>query len=264
MRAKTLRTYAYWITRFKDFCGGVLTEECFENKAYEFIEYLKRENYSPSTIRIAYAAINMLAEGRGVNLRLTNLPPVEEKIPPFLEEEEIKKLIDGTPSLRDKAIIALLYDCALRVGELIELDVEDVNLKDRTILVKSRKWGGFPQRLPMSEKTAEILEKYIKERGLESGALFPSSLSRGFGPRPSRSGRITNAGVYYIVRSWGELVLGKKVHPQMLRHTAAVMLLKHGVDMETIRDFLGLKSDTTTRQYARLMPAELKKLPPRL
>jgi len=255
MRARTLHTYAWWITKFSEFCGGALTKECFEKKTHEFIEYLKREGYAPSTIRTAYAAIKMYAEGYGVNLRLTNLPPVEEKIPDYLEEEEVKKLIDGTLCLCSKAIIALLYDCALRVGELIELNVEDVDLKDRTIFVRGREKSRSPQRLPMSEKTAEILERYIKESGLESGPLFPSS---------SSNGRITNYGVYCVVRSWGEYILGKKVNPRMLRHTAAVVLRRRGVDMESIRDFLGLKTDATTRRYARLVPTELKNIPPRL
>ena len=255
MRARTLRTYAWWITKFSDFCGGALTKECFEKKTHEFIEHLKREGYAPSSIRIAYAAIKMYAEGYGVNLRLTNLPPIEEKIPPYLEEDEVKKLIDGTLCLRDKAIIALLYDCALRVGELIELDVEDIDLKDRTILIKGREKSRFPQRLPISEKTAKILEEYIREYGLEEGMpLFPST----------RGGRMTNHGVYYVVRSWSERILGKKAHPHMLRHTAAVMLRRHNVDVATIADFLGHKSTTVTRRYARIVPSELKKLPSRL
>ena len=232
-----------------------MTKECFEKKAHEFIEHLKREGYAPSSIRIAYAAIKMYAEGYGVNLRLTNLPPIEEKIPPYLEEDEVKKLIDGTLCLRDKAIIALLYDCALRVGELIELDVEDLDLKDRTILIKGREKSRFPQRLPISEKTAKILEEYIREYGLEEGMpLFPST----------RDGRMTNHGVYYVVRSWSERILGKKAHPHMLRHTAAVMLRRHNVDVATIADFLGHKSTTVTRRYARIVPSELKKLPSRL
>jgi len=255
MRARTLELYARWITRFSDFCGGVLTKECFEKKAHEFIEHLKKEGYAPSTIRNAYAAMRMYAEGYGVNLRLTNLPPVEEKIPPYLKEEEVKALIDGTLCLRDKAIIALLYDCALRVGELRELNVEDVDLEDKTILVKSREKARFPQRLPMSEKTAEILGRYLGESGLRRGMpLFPSP----------RGGRMTNYGIYYVVRTWSERILGKKVHPHMLRHTSAVVLRNRGVDMETIRDFLGHKSDITTRRYARIVPTELKKLPSRL
>ena len=260
MRAETLATYNQWIEEFSRFCGGRLfcgggLRKDFEIKAYEFIEHLKREGYAASTIRVAYAALRKFAKAFDAHLELTNLPPVEEKIPDYLSEEEVKKLIDGTLSLRDKAVIALLYDCALRVRELIELDVEDVYLSDITILVRGREDSRF-QRLPVSEKTAKILEQYIKEYRLESGPLFPSPISR--------SGRIDGSTVYRTVRSWGEWILGKKVHPHMLRHTAAVVLRKRGVDMETIRDFLGLKTDATNRRYARLVPSELKKIPSRL
>ncbi|RLG06085.1 MAG: hypothetical protein DRN68_07535, partial [Thaumarchaeota archaeon] len=96
---------------------------------------------------------------------------------------------------------------------------------------------------------------YIKEYGLEEGMpLFPST----------RGGRMTNHGVYYVVRSWAEKILNKKISPHVLRHTAAVMLRKHEVDIATIADFLGHKNVAITRRYARIVPTELKKLPSRL
>jgi len=226
------------------------------SKLPEFIDYLKQRGLAPSTINVAYHSLKHLAEITGEEVPHVSLPPVEEKIPPFLDEDEIKTLIDNIVNVRDQCIVALLYDAALRRGELIALNCEDVNLKEKTITIRRRKGGFWPHALPLSEETIKILRRYLKIRKCKRGEpLFTNDIGE----------RLSPSTIYDIVKRWSRRILGKHVHPHQLRHACAIALRKHGLSLDTLADFLGHKSLNTTRRYARLVPTDLKKqLPERV
>ena len=226
------------------------------SKLPEFIDYLRQKGLAPSTINVAYHSVKHIAEITGEEVPHVSLPPCEEKLPSFLSEDEVKRLIDNIPNLRDQCIIALLYDAALRRGELVALNCEDVDLKEKTVTIRRREKEVFPHTIPLSERTVELLRRYLRVRGCEKGEpLFVND----------RNERLTPSGVYYIVRVWSERILNKPIHPHQLRHSCAIALRKHGLSIELIGDFLGHKSLNTTRRYARLTPAELKeKVPQRV
>jgi len=226
------------------------------SKLPEFIDYLRQRGLAPSTINVAYHSVKHIAEITGEEVPHVSLPPCEEKLPSFLSEDEVKKLIDNIPNLRDQCIIALLYDAALRRGELVALNCEDVDLKEKTVTIKRREKETFPHVLPLSKRTEELLRRYLRVRGCKRGeALFISSTGR----------RLTPSGVYYIVRVWGERILNKPIHPHQLRHSCAAALRLQGASLDLLSDFLGHKNVNTTRRYARLIPADLKKqLPERV
>ena len=226
------------------------------SKLPEFIDYLKQRGLAPSTINVAYHSVKRIAEITGEEIPRVSLPPVEEKIPSFLSEEEVKTLIDNIPNLRDQCIVALLYDAALRRGELVALNCEDVNLKEKTVTIRRREKEVYPHVVPLSERTAELLQRYLRVRKCKSGeALFTNDVGE----------RLSPSAVYYIVRQWGLRLLNKPIHPHQLRHSCAIALRKQGIPIELIGDFLGHKNLNTTRRYARILPAELKeKIPQRV
>jgi len=226
------------------------------SKLPEFIDYLKQRGLAPSTINVAYHSVKRIAEITGEEIPRVSLPPVEEKIPSFLSENEIKTLIDNIPNLRDQCIVALLYDAALRRGELVALNCEDVNLKEKTVTIRRREKEVYPHVVPLSERTAELLQRYLRVRKCKRGeALFTNDVGE----------RLSPSAVYYIVRQWGLRLLNKPIHPHQLRHSCAIALRKQGIPIELIGDFLGHKNLNTTRRYARILPAELReKIPQRV
>jgi len=162
---------------------------------------------------------------------------------------------------RDHALLVLLYDCAARVQEMCDLRVRDVRLEQPATVMLHGK-GRKSRIVPISEKTASIMRAYLEERGWtrSSGALdFPLFMN-------SRKTKLTRAGVAHILRRYVTVMalsdsreVPEHVSPHCLRHSKAVHLLRSGVPLIYIRDFLGHVSVTTTEIYAKVDAEQKRK-----
>ena len=162
---------------------------------------------------------------------------------------------------RDHALLTLLYDSAARVQEICDLRVRDVRF-EQPATVTLRGKGRKTRIVPITAKTASIMEAFLKERGWvgESHVLdFPLFMN-------SRRYKLTRAGVAHIlarhVRTMsltGSQLVPASVSPHCLRHSKAVHLLRSGVPLIYIRDFLGHASVTTTEIYAKVDAEQKRK-----
>jgi site-specific recombinase XerD len=162
---------------------------------------------------------------------------------------------------RDHAILVILYDTAARVQEIIDLSVRDIRLEQPATVVLHGK-GRKTRVVPISAKTASILEKYLKERGCIGGTGFldfPVFTN-------SRNCKLTRAGVAHILAKHVKSMSTKdsrfvpnSFSPHSLRHSKAVHLLRSGVPLIYIRDFLGHASVTTTEIYAKVDAEQTRK-----
>jgi len=249
----TLISYTRVIRDFQKKEGILNTERC--RRYVKSFYHLK-----PRSINVIVSALRKYAELQGVSVDLRGLvPKIEYKIPQVLTVEEVKKMIEyaGKYDVRDKAIISLLYDCALRSSELVNLDCDDVNLEEGLIVVKERKnKPGIPQVIPFWDETKKTLKSYFEERE-----------RRGFTKETDpwlfigREGRLSQRSVNYVVEYVSERAIGRKINPHLLRHSKAVHLRQKGVTMEDLKDFLGHTNVNTTFLYARIVPTEMKKFP---
>ena len=162
---------------------------------------------------------------------------------------------------RDHALLAFLYDSAARVQELADLCVRDLRLDEpATVTLKGK--GRKTRIVPISEKTTSILKHYLSEKGWlgKTASLdFPVFNN-------SRKFKLSRAGISYILRKYVEAakkinagLIPQIVSPHSLRHSKAVHLLRSGVPLIYIRDFLGHASVTTTEIYARVDAEEKRK-----
>ena len=162
---------------------------------------------------------------------------------------------------RDHALLVLLYDSAARVQEICDLCVRDVRVEQPATVTLHGK-GRKSRIVPISTKTASIIEAYLQERGWsrKSGALdFPLFMN-------SRKTKLTRAGVAYILGRYVRAMaltdsreVPQSVSPHCLRHSKAVHLLRSGVPLIYLRDFLGHISVTTTEIYVKV-DAEQKEI----
>ena len=162
---------------------------------------------------------------------------------------------------RDHALLALLYDSAARVQEICDLRVGDVRF-EQPATVTLRGKGRKTRIVPITAKTASIMEAFLEERGWvgENGVLdLPLFMN-------SRRCKLTRAGVAHIlarhVRTMsltGSQNVPASVSPHCLRHSKAVHLLRSGVPLIYIRDFLGHASVTTTEIYAKVDAEQKRK-----
>ena len=162
---------------------------------------------------------------------------------------------------RDHAMLSLLYDSAARVQELADLCVRDVRLEN-PVTVTLRGKGRKTRIVPITSKTVSIIKQYFHEKGWlgKSASLdFPVFMN-------SRQSKLSRAGIAHILgkyvdsaRKVNEGLIPKTASPHSLRHSKAVHLLRSGVPLIYIRDFLGHVSVTTTEIYAKVDTEERRK-----
>jgi len=179
---------------------------------------------------------------------------------PPLSEAEVAGIIDGLPrasvfDLRAVCLLELLYGCGLRISEAISLDLQDLDLHRRTVLIRDSKHHQTRVvPLPKTAKTA--LQAYLSLRktllaGPDRGALFLTQQGERW-----KKGSVAT---FFNVLNWKGVCPGKSLHPHIFRHSIAVHLLRRGADILYIQQFLGHASLDTTKIYLRLVPGHLKR-----
>lgn len=184
----------------------------------------------------------------------------EKPVIPFLTEEELKALLaQPDPStrhgLRDLTLLSLLYDSGARVQEITDLKLKDIRLTNPAMVTLTEK-GRKARQVPLMKETCKLLDAYIRNFNLNSEPLTSPLFFNQKGQALSRYG------ITYILKKYvsqAELDSDtRKISPHVLRHTKAMHLLRAGVNMIYIRDFLGHVDISTTEVYARI-DAEMKR-----
>lgn len=184
----------------------------------------------------------------------------EKPVIPFLTEEELKALLaQPDPStrhgLRDITLLSLLYDSGARVQEITDLKLKDIRLTNPAMVTLTGK-GRKARQVPLMKETCKLLDAYIRNFNLNSEPLTSPLFFNQKGQALSRYG------ITYILKKYvsqAELDSDtRKISPHVLRHTKAMHLLRAGVNMIYIRDFLGHVDISTTEVYARI-DAEMKR-----
>ena len=184
----------------------------------------------------------------------------EKPVIPFLTEEELKALLaQPDPStrhgLRDLTLLSLLYDSGARVQEITDLKLKDIRLTNPAMVTLTGK-GRKARQVPLMKETCKLLDAYIRNFNLNSEPLTSPLFFNQKGQALSRYG------ITYILKKYvsqAELDSDtRKISPHVLRHSKAMHLLRAGVNMIYIRDFLGHVDISTTEVYARI-DAEMKR-----
>ena len=192
---------------------------------------------------------------------ITMRPKKHEKpVIPFLTEDELKALLaQPDPStrhgLRDLTLLSLLFDSGARVQEITDLQLKDIRLTNPAMVTLTGK-GRKARQVPLMKETCTLLDTYIRNFDLNSEPLTAPLFFNKKGEALSRYG------ITYILKKYvskAELDgSARKISPHGLRHTKAMHLLRAGVNMIYIRDFLGHVDISTTEVYARI-DAEMKR-----
>lgn len=181
-------------------------------------------------------------------------PKLRKSLPRYLSLSESLRLLEavsGPNEIRDYCILTLFLNCGLRVGELVGLNVQDI--RDDTIRVLGK--GNKERQLYLNEACLGALEQYLairpdpKDDPKHRDALFVSR----------NKTRLTTRAVENLVRKTVlQAGLDPKYSPHKLRHTAATLMLNHGVDIRTLQDVLGHENLGTTQIYTHISDANMK------
>lgn len=181
----------------------------------------------------------------------------------FLDSEELDRLLASADALdlktlRDRAILELLFSAGLRVSELVSLSREQVNLQRQEFSVRGK--GDKIRIVFISDTAKNALEKYLAKRTDIDPALFVR-FSKKKTSESDKTKRLTARSVQRIVKFYAlKAGLVKDVHPHTLRHSFATDLLANGADIRSVQTMLGHSSITTTQIYTHITNQQLKEI----
>jgi integrase/recombinase XerD len=207
-----------------------------------FREYLVLERrYSKNSLYTTVRGLACLFKSFGIEMQEGLEPPRRpERLPRYLSEEEVHRLFEAAQgSLRDTAIVRVLGYTGLRVGELCNLRVEDIDFGRNILHVRSGK-GDRDREIVLEESARAAIDKYLTDRTLSgrvSPRLFP----------------VSPVTVERMIRKAAKAAgIQQRVTPHMLRHTLATALLRRGCDIRYIQQLLGHASVSTTQIYTHV------------
>lgn len=267
LSAHTVRAYTSDITSLHDYLsreqGNPSLREVAPHHLRSHVGSLVASDYARSTLARKVAAIRswfrylrrtgVIPKDPATSLRASGGP---RPLPTVLDEEQIDRLLSvpstsGARSARDRALFEFLYSTGARVSEATGCNLNDVDLKQRTVRLRGK---GKKVRLAMlGEPAALALKDYLASResllkGRESDAVFLNS----------RGGRLTSRGVRGILKKrLMEAGLPADVTPHTLRHSFAGHLIGAGANLRAVQELLGHASVNTTQIYTHLSPAHL-------
>jgi integrase/recombinase XerD len=255
---RTVDAYRRDLRALGDFRGGPVGSTTVD-ELERWLAEMRAAGLAPSTIaRRVSAARTYFRHLVLIGAREDNpaaalvLPRRPRKLPRALSPSETERLIDAatgsTPrTLRDRALVELLYGAGLRVSEAVGLEKSGVDLDVRVVRVLGK--GGKERLVPLGRPAAEAVRRYL--------ALGRPHLDRRYRPElflNARGGPLTRAGAFLILRRLAEKAAlePERVHPHLLRHSFATHLLEGGADLRSVQEMLGHADLGTTERYTHV------------
>jgi integrase/recombinase XerC len=257
--------------------GAALTPEQIDERQLkcepltirEFLAYLYAQNYTKSTTARKLATLRsffkfLIRRGAvSVNpLSTIRTPKQEKRLPKCLDLEQVQKLLDAPDDndllgARDKAMLEVLYSSGIRVSELVELDMSDLDLQEGILRVRGK--GRKDRLTPIGSQAIAAVQRYFELRNA-GGTGQPEAhgqrvfLNKHGEPLSTRS--VRRKLDKYLV----EAGLDPGISPHTLRHSFATHLLNNGADLRSVQELLGHQSLSTTQIYTHLTTSRVKEV----
>lgn len=228
-------------------------DELSEEEVRRYLLYLTQEKkVSASTFRQDISALRFfytVTLNREWMIHHLPYPRVSKKLPEVRSREEVRRLIRGARSLRDKTLLSVAYSTGARVGEVMGLRLSDIDRAQGLIHIRCGK-GAKERRALLSQKLLVLLERFWKEYRPKD-YLFSNA-----------DGKPLGEGVLQKLCKDAALRAGirKRVYPHILRHSFATHLLESGTDIRTVQVLLGHSQIVTTAGYLKVTTHQLNKV----
>lgn len=261
----SVNTYTSYINDlyyFYIFIKKDLTKVTFED-IKDYLEHLNLKKEKTSSIRRKISSLKsfykFLYKNNYINKKdypLTKIayPKMEKKLPKFIYYNDLLEIINESSKdkdgVRDRLIIEMLYATGVRVSELINIKINDIDFNNRRIIVLGK--GNKERIVYYGEYAEEVLKEYMKTHERKNhNYLFVNS----------RGGKLTDRGVRYIIDNiMSKLSVKTHVTPHVLRHTFATDMLNNGCDIKVVQELLGHSSLKATEIYTHVTNEHLKKV----
>lgn len=230
----------------------------------KYIQNLSKEESSLSvsrtisTLKSFYKFLEINKYTKTNPLTLISNPKQPKTLPKVLSEEEVNKLLDINLKTdfdyRNKAMLELMYGSGLRVSELINLNVNDIDVNNCTVRIFGK--GSKERIIPLNEYTTEAINNYIL---YHRTALFKHG-ENNYLFLNNHGNKMTRQGFFKILKKLAkEKNIKTEFSPHTLRHSFATHLLKYGADLRSIQELLGHSDISTTQIYTHITNEKLQK-----
>ncbi|MGW9963690.1 tyrosine recombinase XerC [Staphylococcus hominis] len=263
----TLKAYHDDLAQFNQFLEQeLLNLRTFEYKdARNYLSYLYSNNLKRTTVSRKISTLRTfyefwMTQDTSVNNPFIQLvhPKKEQYLPQFFYEEEMEALFntvsnDAKKGLRDRVVIELLYATGIRVSELMNIKVMDLDMNLPGVKVLGK--GNKERFVPFGEFCRQSIEQYLEKFKPLKSKSHPYLIVN------MKGDPITERGIRYLLNDVVKRTAGvTEIHPHKLRHTFATHLLNQGADLRTVQSLLGHVNLSTTGKYTHVSNQQLRKV----
>lgn len=242
--------------------------EASNTEVVAYLLKLKNDGKSAATVNRKVASLRAFYNYLTAQKIITNnptanikSPKIERKSIEYLTIEEIDNLLNKTDQsikgFRDKAILELLYATGIRVSEVVEMNIEDVNLRMGFVTCTGEHGKariipmGRPSRAAVEEYIYEVRPKFIREADNSEKALFVNYSGH----------RLTRQGLWKMLKEYAKLAgIENRLTPQTLRNSFAVHMIQNGADLKSLQELLGHEDINATQIYLSVSKNRIKEV----
>ncbi len=252
---RTIQYYRVTIEKMLDVMNQPIRKVCTEDMRSYLSQYQEWNGCSKVTVdnvrRNLSSFFSWLEEENYIlksPMRRIHKIKTNQQVKEIISDEDIERLRDNCSCKRDLAMIDLLYSTGIRVGELVNLDISDIDFEARECIVFGK--GGKERKVYFDAKAKLHLQEYVQSRCDDNSALFVT-LDAPFD-------RLKISGVEIRIRSLGRNTNLSRIHPHKFRRTMATRAIDKGMPIEQVQKILGHSQIDTTMQYAMVNQSNVK------
>ena len=250
----TIKEYKFLISGFLSYCDKDISVVSFEDIENYKNFIVTEKHYSKASQYLAMKAVKLYYKFKNMDIPPNLVPPRRsQKMPVYLNQKDAGILLNGSSNNRDIAVLSVFLYTGLRVSELVNLEIGDVDFEENIIYVHAGK-GDKDRIVVMPDICKEHIKNYMKERikiRSNNNYLFISNKKTKFN---------TSTVERMVKRVAENSGITKNVTPHVLRHTFATSILRNGGDIRFIQQILGHSSLATTQIYTHIDDSTLKEM----
>ena len=226
-----------------------------------YIKNLYDNNYTPRSITREIASIKGFFKWLSINNYIKHNPALSieqpklpKRLPKVLSMNEITQLLSMSMSPIEKAIFELLYAAGLRVSELTDIQINNIDLNLKYVRCIGK--GSKERIVPIGAKACNALKAYFKEREF---TIKKYNINSKYCFIKENGKKLTRQNVYTFIRNLGKNI-NKDISPHTIRHSFATHLLENGADLRVVQELLGHSDVSTTQLYTHISKKRLKEI----
>ena len=260
----TIDAYRRDLTLFCEFLQENHLEELDDIKRADinsYLKFLRDKSYNPSSITRVIASIRGWFNWLSTNEITPHNPALSieqpkllKKLPKVLSIQEINSILDKHLSIFEKAVVELLYASGLRVSELVDIQLQNIDLNSNYVRCIGK--GSKERVIPIGNRANNAIKEYLKQRDFITKKF---NLNTKFLFLLENGKKATRQDVYTLIQKLGQEI-DKDISPHTLRHSFATHLLENGADLRVVQELLGHSDVSTTQLYTHVSKKRLKEV----